>query len=133
MQFTISLKSIFSCCFELLEKEQIQNFNKTPHKNRKTNLNKLFLNYLMSYIAHQCFIWSISISIYFFLFHQRGPKKSHTILVLLSQGWNALPGACSDIDLYFLPFLSVAGEGGDPKRQLRCPWTRLSKAHLPWK
>ena len=50
-------------------------------------LNNLFLNYLISYIAQHLF----------FLLNQRGPKKTQSILVLLSRGWNPLPGACSDL------------------------------------
>ena len=33
-------------------------------------------------------------------FHQEGPKNSQSILSLSSQGWNPLPGACSDLDIH---------------------------------
>ena len=35
--------------------------------------------------------------------------------------------------LYSLTFRSIVNEGWGLKRQLRCPWTGLTKAHLLWK
>ena len=35
-----------------------------------------------------------------FLLHQDGPKKPLSFFSLLSRGWNSIPGACSDLDLW---------------------------------
>ena len=55
----------------------------------------------MKYIAHQFFYdpSGIYLSGPNFLLHQKGPKKQQSILSLSSQGWNSLPGACSDLDI----------------------------------
>ena len=42
-----------------------------------------------------------------FFLHQEGPKNHNQLFSLSSQGWNSLPGACSDLDKdgSELPFL----------------------------
>ena len=102
MQFTISLKTIFSGCFEPLKKEQISNFNEIWLKKCENlfwvvNFSFIWWATLLnnsSYEPHGTYVSGFT-----FLLQQEGPKKPQSFFSLLSQGWNSLPGACSDLDL----------------------------------
>ena len=92
----------FCCCFELLKKEHITNFNAFSPKKEE----HLFWIFNFSFVWWATFLTNSSYKphgIYLsgstFLLHQDGPKQSQSILSISSRGWNPLPGACSDLDV----------------------------------
>ena len=97
MLFTISIKICFYLLFWPAEKQTHLKFqwNFTLEKGEFI-LKTSFLLHLMRYISHQWFILTtrnLSFMIYFYI-------VPRSFFSLSSWGWNTLPGACSDLDLY---------------------------------
>ena len=76
------LKFVSSCCFDLLKKEHISNFNdfflkKIP----KFILKHYFLLHLICYIAHRWFIWT-TLNLFFRIYFFIAPRRSQKITII---------------------------------------------------
>ena len=75
------------------------NFTK---KRRKFIFKHYFLLHSICYIAHQWFIWTTR-NLCFRMYFYNAPRRSQKITMLFFTfvtGWNTLPGACWDLDLF---------------------------------
>ena len=102
MIFTISNKKNSFCGFYLLKKEYISNFNEISLKKEQNYFWTLIFSFVWcaTYLPNSLYgPHGTYISGSTFMLHQKGPRNSQSIFPLLSQGWNTLPGACSDLDI----------------------------------
>ena len=106
--------------FKPPKKAQLSNFNEIWHKKMENLFSIINFLFIWWAIFLTNFLYDpsgIYLSGSIFVLHQRGPKKPQSIWVFSSRGWNALPGACSDLDVYLIikyslklnccPFFSV--------------------------
>ena len=89
MQFTIFCKTHFFWLFWAAENGTNFKFQWNLTLHCFTLLNN------SSYKPHGTYVSGFT-----FLLHQEGPKKPQSFFSLSSQGWNSLPGACSDLDVH---------------------------------
>ena len=102
MQFTISFKNSFYCCFDPLKNFKFQ-ISMTCHwKKRKINFPSVIFPPLhelhCSPIVHMNHMEPIFQDLP--LYAPRRSQKPQSTFSLLSWGWNTLPGACSELDLH---------------------------------
>ena len=105
MQFTISLKTNFFGCFDLLKKEQISNFNEISLKkwifffNFESLVSPSFDDLHCSTIVRENHMEPMfqNLSLYW---TKKVPKNHNQLFSLLSWVWNSTHGACSDLDMW---------------------------------